>query len=226
MASLFKHRFRGLNHQRCGGIILSLALTAAAILSVTVLPGCDDNSADNQPSYEVSTAPITTKAKDPISRDAVEKIVTHKLGDTGIAGQPVIRSITLTPEANGVFVSVELNRTASCHPGQLVATAATMAQQVMSAAFRYPDVSRVQLSLYGVTEAAKDKDTLAVRMMVTRAAATNIDWFAFNDINAEKVSTEFWVEPTIYANWKQYGGGAITDESQKAAANAAATPAQ
>ncbi len=203
--------------------VFFLAAAAACLALVTF--GCSDTT-ERTNSFDIGTGPITTKTKDPISREAVEKLVTRKLGDVGIAGQPVIRSLALAPEPGGVYVSIDLNRTASCHPGQLVGTAVTMAQQVMSAVFLYPDVGRMQLTLYGPTEDAKDKDTMAVRIMVNRESASKIDWFQFRDATVETLATEFWVEPTIYANWKQYGGAAITDAQQQAAANAAAaTPA-
>lgn len=199
----------------------SFLILLAALLTIA---GCGSSTTE-RPTYDVVTGPVTTKAKDPVSQDAVEKIVTRKLGDAGIAGQPVIRTITLTPEAGGVFADIQLNRTSSCHPGQLVGTAISMSQDVMSAIFRYPDVGRVQLTVFGTTEMPEDKDKPAARIMLTKAATANLDWFQFTNATVEKLSTEFWVEPNIYANWKQYGGAAITDEAQKAAANEASAAA-
>lgn len=186
-----------------------------------MLSGCGD-STSAKPAVDVGTGPATVKAKDPISKEAVEKIVSRKLGDTAAAGEPMIRNLTLTPETNGVFVNIDLNRTTSCHPGALTGTTVTISQQVMAALFLYPDVSRVQVTIYGTTDAAADKDKAATTVMVDKATATNIDWFQFNDSTVEKLATSFWADPVVYQNWKQYGGAELTDEAQKAAANAAA----
>lgn len=221
------------NVPRCASIrfprrrtaVTSVVLMLASLLTVTILAGCGGDTTE-RPKYEAVTGGSMTgpaKPKDPISKEAVEKIVTRKLGDAGIAGQPVLRQLTLTPEAGGTFVDIQLNRTASCHPGQLVGTAVSMSQNVMSAVFRYPDVARVQLTLFGTTESIEDKDKAAVRILVTKDVAANLDWFQFTDANVEKLAAEFWAEPGIYANWKVYGGGAITDEAQRAAANAGVT---
>ena len=196
-------------------IFVVMVLTIAIVLTAF---GCSDSN-DKSGAFDIGTGPITTKAKDPITKEAVEALVTRKLGDAGNAGQPVIRSVTLTPDANGNYVNIELNRTASCHAGALVGTATNMSQQVMSALFRYPDVSRIQLSLYGTTEDLKDKDKLGVRILVNKDAASKIDWFQFKDTTVSTLASEFWVEPTIYANWQQYGGAPIADEATRQAAN-------
>jgi len=205
---------------------VSIILAVFFVSALTVIvSGCGGTA--ERPTYDLGSGPITTKAKDPISQSAVEQIVTHKLGEAAAAGQPVIRQVTLTPEAGGVFVSIDLNRTSSCHPGALVGTAVTMAKNVMSALFLYPDVSKAQITLYGTTVDAANANKPAVRIMITKDSAAKVDWFQFSDTTVEKYSTEFWAEADIYANWKQYGGAAITDDAQKAAANsgAATTPA-
>ncbi|MFA5801128.1 MAG: hypothetical protein WC911_01490 [Thermoleophilia bacterium] len=205
---------RHLSAQAFIGSFLLVALAAVSVLAL----GCSDNN-DKASALNTDTGAITTKTKEPVSKQVVETLVTRKLGDAGAAGLPVIRSVTLTPEANGTFVNIELNRTESCHAGALVGTAVTMSQQVMSALFRYPDVSRVQMSLYGTTEAPADKDTQAVRVMVTKDAASKIDWFQFKDTTVSTLASEFWVEPMVYANWQQYGAAPIDDEATRAAAN-------
>lgn len=219
-----KIRLRSLSLRSMASILLVSAI--AASLMIFTAAGCGSSAAEGNP-FDVGTGPITTKAKGPISREVVQNLITRKLGDSGIQGQPVIRDVTLTPEAGGTFVSMELNRTASCHPGALVGTSVTMSQQVMSAVFLYPDVSRVQLTLYGPTEDVKDKDKQAVRILVTRDAAAKIDWFQFNESTVASLSSEFWVEPSVMANFQQYGSAPITDPTKLQAANggaAATTP--
>jgi len=92
----------------------------------------------------------------------------------------------------------------------------------MAALFLYPDVSKVQVTIYGTTDDPADKDKPATTVMVDKATASKIDWFQFNDSTVETMATSFWADPVVYQNWKQYGGAELTDEAQKAAANAAA----
>jgi len=205
-------------HISSHSLIVMLLLAILASASTLVPLGCSDGN-DKTNALDSGANTITTRTKDPVSKEAVEALVIRKLGESSAAGEPVIRSITLTPEADGVFVNLELNRTASCHAGALVGTAVSMSQQIMSALFRYPDVSRIQLSLYGTTESAADKDKVAVRVMVTKQAASKIDWFQFKDTTVTTLATEFWVEPSVYANWQQYGAAPIADEATRAAAN-------
>jgi len=204
-------------------IFLLAGVTAALALGIA---GCSD-STESTNSFDIGTGPITNRAKEPISKDTVEKLVTRKLGDAGAQGLPVIRSVVLTPEGNGMYLAIDLNRTASCHAGALVGTAVTTAQQIMSALFRYPDVSRIQLTLYGPTEEAKDKDKQAIRIVVTKDAAAKIDWFQFKEATVASLATEYWVEPSVNQSYLQYGSAPITDPAllQQANNGAAATTA-
>ncbi|MHB0866863.1 MAG: hypothetical protein ACYC6B_00305 [Thermoleophilia bacterium] len=204
-----------------------LACTLLSLIAVSALAlGCGSSTTE-RPTYDAITGGSNSIAapKDPVSQDVVEKIVSRKIGEEGNAGLPIIRQITLMPETGGTFVDIQLNRTSACHPGQLVGTAITMSQNVMSAVFRYTDVTRVQLTMFGTSESLADKDKAVARIMLTKETASTVDWFQFTDANVERLANEFWVEPTLYENWKQYGGGAITDQSQLNAANAAAAAA-
>lgn len=216
--------FRSRYHSIRMIVKIFLLAGVAAALAIGV-GGCSDNSSESTNSFDIGTGPITNRAKDPISRDAVEKLVTRKLGDAGVQGQPVIRSVVLTPEANGTSLTIDLNRTASCHSGALVGSAVTMAQQVMSALFRYPDVSQIQLTLYGPTEAAQDRDKQAVRIVVTKDAAAKIDWFQFKETTVASLATEYWIEPAVKENYLLYGSAVITDPAllQQANSGAAST---
>jgi len=205
-----------------------MTLLAMAFAGVLALAGtaCSENS-ENTSSFDVGTGPITTKAKEPITKETVQKLADRKLGDAGAAGQSVVRAITLTPDGAGTSVIIDLNRASSCHAGALVGTGISMAQQMMSAVFRYPDVSKVQVTLYGPTEAPEDLDKPAVRIVVTKDAATKIDWFQFTEKTAATLATEFWVEPCVYQNYQQYGGAVITDEGllSQAKSGCGTTPA-
>ncbi|MHB8792937.1 MAG: hypothetical protein ACYC6O_06320 [Thermoleophilia bacterium] len=198
-------------------IVLSAAVAVALVLMAS---SCSDEK-ESSNSFDIGTGPITATNKGPISKDVVEKLVARKLGDAGVAGQPVIRSITLTPGATGTDLAIDLNRTASCHSGALVGTAVTMAQQLMSAIFRYPDVSKISLTLYGPTEDLKDKDLPAVKIVVTKDAAAKIDWFQFSELTVGTLATEYWLEPCVEQSYKLYGGATITDPALLEQANAA-----
>ena len=203
-------------------LILASAVAALSLLAL-IASGCGGSGSAQTGSLDAGTGPATTKNKGPITQDLVQNLIKRKLGDAGVQGQPVIRTVTLTPESGGVTVNMELNRTASCHPGALVGTAVTMAQQVMSAEFLYPDVQKAQLILYGPSEDPKDKDKPAVRIVVTKDAAAKIDWFQFNEQTVAGLVSDYWVEPSVYANYQQYGSAPITDQEKLQAANSTKT---
>lgn len=204
-------------------LFLSIVLpiiTAAAVVFLT--SGCS-SSAEIPPPEQVDTSSPTTRAKGPITQEAVERMITRKMGNVGVNNQPLIRKVSLIPEADGIFVDIHVNRPPSCHLGIIVTYTVDMSKQFMSALFLYPDVAKVQLNLYGTTDEVADKDKLAARVVVNRASAEKIDWFNFNAQTAPQLATEYWIEPTIYGNWQQYGGEAITDPALRAAANAGVT---
>lgn len=211
---------------RINTMIKTLLVVAFAGALALAGAACSESS-ENNSSFDIGTGPITTKAKDPITKEAVQKLADRKLGDAGAAGQSVVRAITLTPEAAGTSVLIDLNRASSCHAGALVGTGISMAQQMMSAVFRYPDVSKVQVTLFGPTEAPEDLNKPAVRIMVTKDAAAKIDWFQFTEKTVTTLASEYWVEPCVYQNYQQYGGAVITDEGllSEAKSGCSATPA-
>jgi hypothetical protein len=195
------------------------------VAAAALVAGCGDKAAES-PSYDIGTGSFTTKtSKGPVNEEAVNNIISRKLGETDLAGKPMVKGLVITPEGDGKHVDIGISRTASCHPGQVIGIAVGAAQQIMSAVFRYDDVSSIGLTLYGTTEEAADSDKEAVKISVSKASAAKIDWFQFTDATVETMADSFWADADLYSNWKAYGGEEITDEQQRASANSAAAPA-
>ncbi len=198
-------------------------ITASAflLLALLVWTGCSGNSETaDTPASTLTGSKVTLKAKDPVTEEAVTKMVTRKVGSVDYAGDPIIRNIKLTPDGQGTFVDINVGRPPSCHPGQVVGYITEMSRGFMSSLFLYPDVTKVQVTLYGTTEDAASKDVMAARALMVKADADKIsDWFKFDENTIGSLCTEYWVEPDIYANWQKYGSTAITDPALLEQAN-------
>ncbi len=203
---------------------LAAIITASAFLLLALLAwtGCSGNSQTaDTPASTLTGSKVTLKAKDPVTKEAVTKMVTRKVGSVDYAGDPIIRDIKLTPDGQqGTFVDINVGRPPSCHPGQVVGYITEMSRGFMSSLFLYPDVTKVQVTLYGTTEDAASKDVMAARALMVKADADKIsDWFKFDENTIGSLCTEYWVEPDIYANWQKYGSTAITDPALLEQAN-------
>jgi hypothetical protein len=208
----------------CGFLRSTVILGVLLIMvpAIVALGGCsgDSGSAESTANTSTGSEHVTLKAKDPVTKEAVTKMVTRKVGSVDYAGDPIIRKITLSPEGGGTFVDIAVGRPPSCHPGQVVGYITEMSRGFMSSLFLYPDVVKVQVTLYGTTEDHSTKNDMAARDLMTKADADKIDdWFKFDENTIGQMSTEYWVEPTIYANWQQYGSAAITDPALLQQAN-------
>ncbi len=206
---------------RTGGLVLLIVVPLLLLAAMPLLTGCSDDSGKDTATATSTTAEkVTLKEKDPVTEEAVTKMVTRKVGEIDYAGDPIIRYINITPEGNGKFVDIGVGRPPSCHPGQVVGYIAEMSQGFMSSLFLYPDVAKVKVTLFGTTDAREDKDVMAGYAVMTKADAEAIDdWFAFTENTIGEMATEYWVEPNIYANWQKYGSTAITDPALLEQAN-------
>lgn len=202
---------------------LLLLGSALMLLIMSVLAfGCSDNSTDEgqQQTAAQGDEQVVLKEKQPVTEDAVANMVTRKVGTIDYSGAPIIHYINVTPEADGKFVDIGVGRPPSCHPGQVVGYITEMSRGFMSSLFLYPDVARVQVTLFGTTEEAATKDETAARALMTKADAAKVtDWFAFTENTISEMATDYWVEPQIYENWQKFGSSTITDPSLLEEAN-------
>jgi len=187
-------------------------LTPAVLLAVFTLwsGGCSSGSAKSDP-LQLGAGLVKTDTSGPVTSDAVERLIALKVGDKGADGEPVIRSLTVKTESGGTDVHLELNRPVSCHPGALVGTAVTVARLVMSSVYQHPDAGNVSIVFYGAGEGSDSQDTPAVRIAMTRASATAIDWVKLDEDNIGALATEYWVEPSVLQNYHDYGSAPIDD---------------
>ncbi|MBI5870510.1 MAG: hypothetical protein HZB44_06055 [Actinobacteria bacterium] len=142
----------------------------------------------------------------------------RRIGDVSL-----VRSATVSGEGNNKVVTFEVLRPAVCHDGAVVGTVATFSQKTMSSLFKYPEVARVDVILYGTSQDPSSNNEVAVKVTVDRNSAQKIDWFAINDTNVASLVTTFYIDPRIQANWQVEGGGS-TPRSQQTETTAT-TPA-
>ncbi len=173
----------------------------------------------------------------PVTQDAVKQIITHAFGDKGEMGGPLVRNITLTPEADGTFVQLDLNRTDCpmigmqmiCTADQLPGVAATFTRSIMSILFEYPDVSRVQINLYSDLSTMVDmnstqgmNEVMVASTVINRQTADKIDWSMYNASNAARMASSYWLDPRVPTTGAAASGAAA---SGAAPAPSATTPA-
>ena len=176
----------------------------------------------------------------PVTQDDVKQIISHELGDKGEMGEALVRNITLTPEAGGTFVQIDINRTDCpmigmhmvCTADQLPDVAATMTRSVMSILFEYSDVSRVQLNLYSDLATMIDmhstgsmSERLLVKTVFTRDAAAKTDWASYSQDNAAKLASGYWVDPAVPPANPVTSGGSAAGGTGAPQAAPSATPA-
>ncbi len=183
-----------------------MLLPAACLLLLTIIlaSGCDGSTPGaSTESQAQRTAALTTKLG-PVTKAAVQNVIDRQLGRTGFPGEPLTRKVVLTPAADGTFVDIYLNRLPcadvglllQCEARQLPGDGVEAAQKVTSVLFNeYTGISRVQISLYGTT--LQDKNRLAVKIMITKADATRIDWASLSEKNAPHVASYWWADPSV-----------------------------
>lgn len=191
-------------HQYINAILKLRAIavmTAMAFLFAftALMAGCGPSESTTGTS---TTPPAkTTIEQKPLTEELVRETAAKRIGD-----ESLIRYATITPEGDGKVISIGLSRPTLCHDGALVGTVANFAQKTISALFKYDDVIRIEVAMYGTTIDYPPNDELALKVVVDRATNDSIDWFAFDDTTMPQLATSYFVDPRIQANWVVEGG--------------------
>lgn len=197
-------------------IVYSIALASIFISLTFLVAGCtDDENAAGSSTEAISTE---TTSQKPLTPELLYDMAVRRIGDVSL-----VRSATVSGEGNNKVVTFEVLRPAVCHDGAVVGTVATFSQKTMSSLFKYPEVARVDVILYGTSQDPSSNNEVAVKVTVDRNSAQKIDWFAINDTNVASLVTTFYIDPRIQANWQVEGGGS-TPRSQQTETTAT-TPA-
>lgn len=176
--------------------------------------GTEEKAADT--STEPST--VETISQKPLTPELLYEMAVRRIGDANL-----VRTATVTGEGSNKIVAFEVIRPSVCHDGAVVGTVATFSQKTMSSLFKYPEVARVDVTLYGTTEDASSNNEIAVKVTVDRSAAAKIDWFALSDVNLASQATSFYIDPRVQANWQVEGGGETPRSQQTGTTDTTAT---
>lgn len=199
---------------RCAVIIFAIFSSLGTLLLVVAGCGTEEKTSD------ASTEPVSmeSSSQKPLTPELLYEMAVKRIGDPGL-----VRTATITGEGNNKIVTFDVIRPAVCHDGAVVGTVATFSQKTMSSLFKYPEVARVDVSLYGTSQDSASNNEIAVKVTIDRSNAQKIDWFYLNDMNLASVATTFYIDPRIQANW-QVEGGDSTPRSQQTGTTTA-TPA-
>ncbi|MDO8736855.1 MAG: hypothetical protein Q7K29_07200 [Thermoleophilia bacterium] len=180
--------------------LLSIAAASSLVLLILVMSGCgtEEKTADT------GTEPFVaeTTSQKPLNQQFLYEMAVKRIGDPNL-----VRTASISGEGSDKVVTFEVVRPAVCHDGAVVGTVSTFSQKTMSSLFKYPEVSRVDVVLYGTTQDASSNNEVAVKVTVDRNSAQKIDWFALSDTNLADLVTTFYIDPRIQANWQVDGGG-------------------
>lgn len=187
-------------------VFVTVLVSSFIVMSV-LISGCGTEKAKVGTNEEPITAETTSQK--PLTQELVYNMAVKRIGDASL-----VKTASISGEGNDKVVTFEVIRPSVCHDGAVVGTVATFSQNTMSSLFRYPEVARVDVTLYGTSEDASSFNEVGLKITVDRNIAQTMDWFALNDTNlATKVST-FYIDPRIEANW-QVEGGASTPRSEQ-----------
>lgn len=186
-------------------LILALLTILGTLIFLAAGCGTEEQAADDS----AGTGTTETVSQKTLTPELLQEMAARRIGDARL-----VRTAVMTGEGDNKVVLFEVIRPEVCHDGAVVGTVATFSQKTMSALFKYPEVSRVDVILYGTTEDPSSNNEVAVKITVDRNNAEKIDWFALNDTNLASLVTSFFIDPRVQANWQVEGGGS-TPNSQK-----------
>lgn len=189
-------------------VTVSTACLAVVTAMLLTLTGCTPEEGSVTTSVETTRTATGLK---PLTQEFVYEMAVKRINDPGL-----VRSASIASEGDKKVIVFQLSRPALCHDGAVVGTTATFAQKTMSALFKYPEVARVEVTMFGTTSESPANNEVAVKIVVDRAAADRIDWFAFNDVTMPTLASSYFVDPRIQANWV-VEGGETTPRSQQSA---------
>jgi flavin-binding protein dodecin len=175
--------------------------------------GCGEESISTSSDSESETSNDSSPKS--LTQNLVYEMAVKRAGDAAL-----LRAAVLSPQAGDKTVLFELNRPEVCHDGALVGIVSTFSQKTMSSLFKYPEVSRVEVTMYGATQDLATKNEVAVKVAVDRATAEKIDWFNVRDTNMSTLFTSFYIDTRVQANWQVEGGDSTPRSEQASTASA------
>ncbi len=194
-------------HPSCRRKLVLFILGAFLAATGFLAAGCGDDTVYMP--HVTGTTPLTTPAMPAgmVNKQFVEDMIIRKMGNEGLRGTPMVRDVRITREAGGLFVDMDVSRLTECvgvncigdNPGRVMQETVEMTQQFMSTLFLYPDVSRVQMNVFGNTDNPGDENNPATRVMFTRERSQNFDWSTLTPNNIQSKADDFWAAPNITA---------------------------
>ena len=198
----FKHEIGPMKMSHISAKSLALSfmfvfLAAGAVFAA----GCGGEAT---PAAEVEATPTSTGAK-PLTEEFLKEIAARRIEDPDL-----VKVATITTQGTDKFIVVHIGRPNTCHDGAVVGVGVTFAQKVLAQLYKYPEVARVEIAMLGTGQTPNgqiaNESAPAIRIVVDRATAQNIDWFQFTDANAPTMANEFYLDPEIALSFAIEGG--------------------
>lgn len=205
------------SRERTVHAILLPALLGALILILFLALGCgkDNSSPTTATAPGDASATITGVERKPLTDEFLKDLAALRIG-----GANLVRAATITTQDADKAIDIKVSRPPTCHDGALVGISAVFVQKMMAQLYKYPEVAKVEIIVFGTSQDAPN-DEVALRVMVDRASAQKIDWFQFNDRTMPALATEYYVFPAIQENYNLEGGDPSGPRSQTKTSTAA-----
>jgi len=175
---------------------------AMSVMLFGTLAGCGDDADESEDSASQTTAAGTNTKQERIATDDyVMELAVRRIGDPAL-----VRTAKVTEDGTGKVVTVDIGRPYTCHDGAVVGEVALFTQQVMGMLFQDPAVQKIDISMYGSTEAVETSDEIAMTVSVDRATSDTIDWFDFDEQNMLQLVTSYYLHPNIQQSYSTEGG--------------------
>lgn len=196
--------------------LITVSILTIFLALFLMMTGCGSEEQTTNANTEAVTAQTVTQK--PLTPELLYDMAVKRIGEARL-----VKTASISGEGNNKIVTFEVFRPEVCHDGAVVGTIATFSQKTMSALFKYPEVSRVDVTLFGSTSDPSSNNEVALKITVDRNSAQKIDWFGFSEANLTALVTTYYLDPRIEANWQLEGGGS-TPRSQQTGTTAT-TPA-
>ncbi|MFA5809534.1 MAG: hypothetical protein WC935_04240 [Thermoleophilia bacterium] len=170
----------------CGASTLFFGTLAAFILG-TLIAGCGYNAGSFRNDSTLKDAP------DPplLTQEYLQETVSGSFGKT-----IQVRHVTLSGEGMDKIVEVGVDRPATCGNGSVEGIMASSSGKAMAYLFEYPEISRVTVIMYGVDQGINSNE-IAVRVVVKRTTAKDIDWSMFGPMTMSSMVDEYYIYPKL-----------------------------
>lgn len=171
-------------------VILVFMVSLAVLAPALIGSGCGGVEGKTVRARTIGSSSGAT----PLSPDYLRGLVAVSLGDANL-----VRRADLSGDGTERKVEIAIDRPPACADGSVEGTMAAFTSKTMADLFSYPEIASVTIAMYGLDQGTKSND-VAVRVVVDRATAQEIDWSMIGPMTISSMVSEYFIHPQIVEN--------------------------